>query len=77
MKKVYYTEGPGVIKVGPKGQAVKMFAGEPHEFDEETAARLLAKPMFREWPEAAQAKQRAKTAADRDGGPDRQAVREE
>lgn len=51
MKKVYYDEGPLVIKVGPKGEAVKMFFGEPREFDDETAAKLLAKPMFKEWQE--------------------------
>ncbi len=51
MKKVYYDQGPETIEVGPKNKAVKMQLGSPQEFDDETAALLLNKPMFHEFKE--------------------------
>lgn len=52
MKKVYYDAGPEQIGVGPVNRQIIMRRGEPKEFDDEIAALLLKKPMFKEAVEA-------------------------
>ena len=50
-KKIYYDAGPGEINVGPDTKQVLMKRGVPVEFDDEIAASLLKKPMFKEFTE--------------------------
>lgn len=48
MKQVMYTNGPDEIRVGPKNAQILMKRGVAVEFDDETAAALLKKTIFKE-----------------------------
>jgi hypothetical protein len=61
MKKIYYENGPDEIYVGPENAKKLIRRGEPTEFDDAFADKLLAKKhMFKESKNAESKEQRAK-----------------
>jgi hypothetical protein len=46
VKKIVYTEGPPSLNAGIAGRFI---LGEPRDIEDDVAALLLAKPMFKEF----------------------------
>ena len=63
MKSVLYEEGPDAITMGDAGRFER---GVPREIDDETAALLLAKPLFREAPKTFGAPAKKSKTTDRE-----------